>query len=89
LSVRGYTWARFQDVRISGAEGEPAVAVDTPFCWLENVSADGTLQTPGGSTIQAYESAILEGEPTSTFRQSRLVENCHWFESVGAGKAAR
>lgn len=78
LSVREYTWARFQDVRVSGAQGETAVAIDTPYCWLENVSADGPLQTPGGSEIKAYETAVSDQAPPSVIGRSRFVEDCRF-----------
>ncbi len=75
LRVGGYVWARFQDVHISGAEGNTAVAIDTPYCWLENVEADGSLETPGGSEIQTLETASTQAASSSAIGQSRLVEH--------------
>jgi len=77
LKVEDYTWARFENLEVVGAEGGVAVELSAPYCWLENVRADGSLQTPGGSEIVDH-AATSKQPPASAVGQSRLVWNCRF-----------
>lgn len=80
LNVENYTWARFQEVAISGAEGGLAARVSTPYCWLERVTADGTLDTPGGYELVDW-SPGFEGRPMdSATVESRLIDRCQFTQ---------
>lgn len=79
LKVEDYTWSRFQNVDIIGAKGGSAVEILSPYCWLENVRADGKLQTPGGSRIVDHMSVLPEQQAdVSNIGQSRLIQNCNF-----------
>ena len=79
MKVEDYTWSRFQNVDIIGAKGGSAVEILSPYCWLENVRADGKLQTPGGSRIVDHMSVLPEQQAdVSNIGQSRLIQNCNF-----------
>jgi hypothetical protein len=69
---------------VTGAAGGVGVRVATPYCWLERVRSDGSLETPGGYRLVDSSPGYV-GTPTGPRgEESRLVEWCKFSPAVAA-----